>query len=212
MIIDDDPGSRLSLQAILSSYGYMTRVFAGCEEFLAQASWPDVGCVICDYRMPGMNGLELLLELRRRRLRYPAILVSGFADVPVTVAAMRRGAVTVLEKPYHVRNLIRAVEEGLGRCRQLWQESEQIRHARELMNRLDDNELATLKLMIAGVSNKMAALQLGIGLRTLERRRQCVFAKLRVDTAVELADIARLASLPDQADYTKDAANHENRS
>jgi FixJ family two-component response regulator len=186
-VVEDDPASRESLCALLQSCGFGCECFATAGELLRAARSHRPGCVITDYRMPEMNGVELQAALIELGCHWPLIMVSGYATVPVAVQAMQMGAVTVLEKPLHNSALLAEVGRALTldrarRARQI----ERLEVQRRLAA-LSDDELQVLRLLVTGKSNKAVASELNLGLRTIERRRQQVLEKMGVGSLAELA-------------------------
>ena len=188
-VVDDDPAGRESLCDLLHSQGLECAAFASAEDFLEQHDDTRLGCVVTDYKMPGMNGAELQAALAARRSRLPVIVVSGFADVPVAVRAMQQGAITLLQKPCDRAELLAAVEAALAVAAQRAQ-----RHADEdevaaRLATLSEDEQQVMQLLVEGRPNKLIAKELDLGLRTVERRRQQVLEKMGVGSLPELASL-----------------------
>lgn len=184
-VIDDEPQSRESVIALVQSMHFHAMGYQSAEQFLEDYAG-EPGCVVSDYRMAGMNGLELQRELNERGLDIPLILVTAFARTPVTVEAIRNGAVTMLDKPYSEDDLWSAIREGI----QLDQKRREEKRARaEISHRLaslKEKEQQVLDLIVEGLPNKAMASKLDVSLRTIENRRRTVFAKLGIQTVAEL--------------------------
>lgn len=196
-IVDDDQATRESVCALVEGLGYRAVPFPTGEAFLSayDGSWS--GCVVTDHRMPGMSGLELQEQLARRGSHLPVIIVSGYANVPVTVRAMRMGAVTLLEKPYQEFELSSAIREALARNEESRQRAEQRAEIRRRVDRLTGDEQKVMRRIVAGRMNKAIAIELGMGKRTVERYRHNVFEKMQVDSVAELARLVAEAITED---------------
>ena len=186
-VVDDDPAARESLVAFLHARGYAASAYSSGESFLSELNPSASCCVITDLKMPGMSGLELQDELLRRGHHLPVIVVSGFADVPMTVRVMRNGAVTLLEKPYDDRALAAALDEAIAKVRQRHQRSDRARETRGRLENLSAEERDVMDRLLRGHSNKMIAEALEVGLRTVERRRHMILDKIGVASLPELA-------------------------
>jgi two-component system response regulator FixJ len=184
-VVDDDDDLRESLKALLDAAGFRCSNYASARAFLEAGATS--GCALVDVRMPEVDGLALLNELSSRKSRLPVIIMTGFADVPLAVRAMKAGAVDFVEKPTPPEVLIGAVRRALERA----QASDAAQpEARARLDRLTDRETDVLKLLVVGDSNKVVAHKLGISSRTVEIHRARLMEKLE---AAKLADLVRLA-------------------
>ncbi len=185
-VVDDDPAARNSLAALISSRDLPVKTFASAEEFLDAYQPQERACLIADVRMTGMSGLELQEKLAARELNLPVIVITGFADVPTAVRAMKAGAVTFLEKPCSEQEITDAIETALD----IERKNNELRARREeieaSLNELDEIEQAVLDKILAGLPNKTIATDLNLGLRTVEFRRARIFQKLHADSLAEL--------------------------
>ena len=185
-LIDDDPMVRESLEQVLKALGYRTSAHGSAEEFLQALPGLLPGCLVLDIRLPGMNGLELQRELQRRNAVFQVIVVSGHADVPLAVQAMRAGAIDIIEKPYDLARLRQSLDAAMvSQQREL-----QVKTAADRLTRLSPREREVLAGLMDGLSNKLIAHQLGISMRTVEVHRAHVMEKLG---AASLAETLRLA-------------------
>lgn len=189
-IVDDSPDVRAMLAALLASVSIPTRGFASGVEFLQAVSRSYAGCVLMDVRMPEVSGLEVLAHLRRRDLHLPVILMSGFADVPMVIKAMKLGTVDFIEKPFNSTDLLECIQQALAR-------DAAERAARggsgEVAQRLDSlskREREVLGKVLAGKRNKEIAGDLGISQRTVETHRGNVMRKMGCVSVVELVQAA----------------------
>ena len=185
-LVDDDEALRDSLAWLLESQGFKVAAFASAEDFL-KAWRPEFnGCLLLDVRMPGMSGLELHERLRAQYSTLPIIFITGHGDVPMAVAALKKGAVDFIEKPFNDTELLRLVSQCLV--------SEQEHRARrrqdaEVSRRLDQltqREREVLDLIIAGKLNKQIADVLGISIKTVEVHRARVMEKMAAHSLAEL--------------------------
>jgi two-component system response regulator FixJ len=185
-IVDDDPAARESVTALVGSHDVPTQAFSSAAEFLASYEPSQRGCLVVDVRMTGMTGLELQQELSVRGYRIPVIVITGFADVPTAVRAMRAGAVTFLEKPCSDKELWASIETALqweARSRQQRNQREEIQARRAT---LTPAEVQVLVRLIAGKANKAIAAELDLGLRTVELRRATIMKKMEANSLAEL--------------------------
>jgi two-component system response regulator FixJ len=198
-IIDDDTPVRESLLALVQMKGLQAKGYSSAESFLANLQSADTGCVVCDVRMPGLTGLQLLEKMAERKSTLPVIIITAFADVPTAVRAMQAGAVTFLEKPAAEGDLIAAIQQALN----LEQAQQALRRQKSdvenKLTTLTPDEIAVMRKMLEGLPNKRIASDLDIGLRTVELRRSNIMKKMG---AGSLAELVRLALLVDffQAD------------
>jgi len=186
-IVDDDADIRDSLRLLLEAAGHAARSFASAEEFLAEEPAAR-GCLIADIRMPGLGGMELLEEIVRRQRDLPVILITGHADIPLAVRAMRAGAVDFLEKPFSGTRLTESVRRALDLSRRKLTRQDETRAARKLLTHLSSRERSVLEKLVQGQPNKSVAHELGISARTVEIHRAHIMLKM---DASSLADLVR---------------------
>jgi two-component system response regulator FixJ len=186
-IVDDDPAVRAGLGALLEVSGYAAEAFESAEDFLARAAPPSSGCVLVDVRMPGMSGLELQRELKRRAIALPVVVITGHGDIPMAVAALKAGAVDFLEKPFDSDALLAAVEQAVNRAAP---QGETDADLAARLEQLTPRERQVMDLVVAGLPNKTIAFRLGIAVRTVEIHRARVMEKIG---ARNLAHLVRLA-------------------
>jgi FixJ family two-component response regulator len=189
-IVDDDLAARESVAALVESMGVPARAFASAEEFLQAFDPRQRGCLVTDLRMPGMSGLELQQRLAREGSALPVVVITAFADVPVTVQIMQAGAVTVLPKPYRDQELWDAIRKALARDDERAEREARDREVASRFATLTSDERLILDRLCAGKTNKAIALELDLGQRTIEGRRSTVMAKLRVRSLAELVLLA----------------------
>src|SRR5208283_3707130 len=185
-VIDDDEALRDSIRMFLANEGLDVRTYASADAFLATLDLPAAGCVVTDVRMPGMSGMDLLVEIGRQGLALPVIVVTGHADVPLAVRAMKRGAVDLLEKPFQGEELIDAVWRALDLGRDSQQNARSIQEAHTRLATLTAREIEVLDRLVRGQPNKIIAFEMGISPRTVEVHRANVMRKTHAGSLSEL--------------------------
>lgn len=189
-IVDDDEAVRESLSALLISTGLHVIAFASAEAFLLGYTPVQVSCAIVDLRMPGMDGMTLLEHLRNRGVNLPVIVVTGHADVPLAVRAMKAGAVDFIEKPYTTAAMQDAVHRALDSARAgALGQIDQV-DARNRVASLTARERDVLRLLVIGHPNKIIAFQLSISPRTVEIHRANVMKKMNAESLSHLVRMA----------------------
>lgn len=187
-VVDDDVAVRDSLTMLLEAHGMTVRSFESAQAFLAALSPGRQGCALVDVRMPGMTGLELQATLKERDIALPLIFMTGFAEVPVAVQAMKAGAVDFIEKPFEDDIIVAAVERALAIDRASG--SAGATDALAKIERLTDREREVFDLLAVGEPNKIVAQKLQISPRTVEVHRARIMEKIE---ARSLSDLVRLA-------------------
>jgi two-component system, LuxR family, response regulator DctR len=188
-IIDDDEAIRDALQWLFKTRGVATRLWPSAEAFLEawQTDWP--GCVVLDIRMDGMSGLECFEALLSRGNRLPVIFVTGHGDVPMAVAALKKGAYHFIEKPFNDNDLVDLVEQALAHDNENRQAAADRGTVEARLATLTAREREVMDLILEGKFNKVIADELAISMRTVEAHRSRVFDKMKVRSAVELAQM-----------------------
>ena len=189
-VVDDDESLRAALQDLLNAAGFDSRVYASTGEFLLRVPADRPGCILLDVRLPGPSGLELQDALQRQGIALPVIFLTGHADVPTSVRAMKAGAVDFLEKPVERDTLLEALGRALARdVAQRAARAEAVRLSTRL-DALTSREREVFDRIVAGKLNKQIADELGIGLRTVKAYRAQLMVKLGVSSAAELGRLA----------------------
>jgi FixJ family two-component response regulator len=189
-VIDDDTSIRKSLSRLLRSAGYQVEAFPSAEQFLSREHFDGVGCILLDVKMPGLSGMDLQEELSKADYHMPIIFITGHGNIPMSVQAMKKGAVEFLTKPFDDKELLKAVESAIekdGYARTEYQEVQSIRRRIEL---LTSRENEILRYIITGMLNKQIALRLGISEKTVKVHRGRIMEKLSVDSVAELVRLA----------------------
>lgn len=191
LIIDDDASMRKALERLLRAMGYRTRSFSSAQEFLGSDFLPcSVGCIVLDVKMPGMSGTDLQEELKKRDLPFPIVFITGHGTIPMSVQAMKHGAVDFLEKPFDDRALVQAISRAMEKGRQAMAFKRELRELEERYLLLTPREKEVLTLVVAGMLNKQIAVELGISEKTIKVHRGRVMEKMQ---AGSLADLVRMA-------------------
>lgn len=192
-VIDDDEAMRDSLAFLLECEGIEVRTYESAIAFLAAADKRERGCIVTDVRMPGMNGLELVRRLAELGVDDPVIVITGHADVPLAVQAMKAGVIDFIEKPFDDALLLGAVRRALSASRETQERDEERRRVTERIEALTGRERQVLDALVEGKPNKIIAFDLGISARTVEIYRANVMGKMGAGSLSELVRMALLA-------------------
>ena len=189
-VIDDDKGIREALDGMLRSVGLQVECFASAQEFLAKDDRDKFGCIVLDVHLPGRNGLDFLDDLAALHVTTPVIVISGFADVPMSVRAMKAGAIEFLTKPVRAMDLLAAVEAAVKRDRVTKQAAEKIAGLKADFDTLTVREREVFAYVAAGLMNKQIAAALDLSEATIKLHRGTMMRKMRANS---LADVVRMA-------------------
>ena len=185
-VIDDHPSVRHALGEMLSAFGYTVEVYDSAESFLRAVDLSRLGCVVADVRMPGMDGIELVRELSRRQIPLPVVLISGHADVPMAVAAIKAGAEDFIEKPIDDVQLVSAINRSVARLSEQEQNNSSIRELQERFERLTPREVEVFDLVAQGFTSQAIAAKLNLSTRTVESYRVSVMGKMQAESVAVL--------------------------
>jgi RNA polymerase sigma factor (sigma-70 family) len=194
-LVDDDEAVRHAVITLLATSGYTVRGFGSAESFLDNVDLSESGVLLLDQRMNGMSGLELQKEIRIRGGDMPIIFITGHGDIPMSVIAMRSGAVTVLEKPFNNRQLIENIEESLEVIRKNKAIHELQANIRGKFATLTAREQEVMKYVVQGMSNRGIAEIMGLSNRTVEVHRSKAMKKMQARTLPELVLMAPACGL-----------------
>lgn len=194
-IIDDDVSVRRSLALLLKSAGRRVETFASAEEFLDLEDHAGEGCIILDIFMEGRTGLELQEEINRKFINLPIIYLTGKGDIPMSVQALKKGAVNFLQKPVEDQVLLQATEEALEVSHQLYCENQEKHRIKSLMETLTPREYQIFRQLLTGKLNKQIAAELNIAEHTVKLHRGKITDKLGVKSMAEMVHIAEKVNL-----------------
>ena len=189
-VVDDDASMRHSTECLIRSIGLNAMTFASADQFLKHKRPDTPACLLLDMRMPGLSGLDLQKELAQAGVDIPIIFITGHGDIPMTVQAMKAGAIEFLTKPYRDQDLIDAVCEGLKRDGVARTEQTKLRDLKRRFDSLTPREREVMTLVVSGLLNKQIAAQLGSTEQTVKFHRGHIMQKMQ---AVSLADLVRMA-------------------
>jgi FixJ family two-component response regulator len=192
-VVDDDASTRELIAWLMKRHGIPTEVFADARSFLRIYRPEFPGCLVLDLDMPGMSGLDLQQYLKEQRVLLPVIFLSGRADVPKAVRAVREGAIDFIEKPFDYRRVVALIEECLRKDGETRAGHARSRIARERLSQLTQREREVLDLIVAGRMNREIAEQLDISIKTVEAHRARIMEKFEVSSVAELVQ-AKLAA------------------
>jgi two-component system, LuxR family, response regulator FixJ len=185
-LVDDDPSVLDSLRTLAQTLGLQSETYPGAEEFLAEFREDQHGCLIVDVRMAGMTGLELQAQLVAAGHSIPVIVITGHGDIAMSVQAMKAGAVTMLEKPFEVNELVTAIRQALAEDGKRRNEQKHIAAFESKMNKLTDDERQVLDLVARGKTSQAIASTMDVSLRTIQFRKAAIWQKLGVDSRESL--------------------------
>ena len=190
LVVDDDPSVRKSLTRLLASADYMVEAFASAQEFLAREPHEGPCCLVLDVRMPGLTGIQLQEMLAATGRRMSIVFVTGHADVPTSVKAMKAGAVDLLTKPVDVKDLIAAIQRAVTRDEHERTGETRLAEIRRRVDLLTAREAEVFARVVTGMLNKQIGAVLGIGEKTVKVHRARVMEKMQAGSVAELVRLA----------------------
>jgi FixJ family two-component response regulator len=195
-IVDDDAGVRTAMQRLLKSVGLRSEAFAAAQDFLHRTPHDAPSCLILDVRLPGISGLELQRKLIEAGAHIPIIFITAHGDIPMTVSAMKSGAVEFLTKPFRDQDLLDAIQQALERDRIARQQQSEIAELQHRFERLTARERQVMRLVISGMPTKEIASVLGTSEITAKVHRSQVMHKMEASSPVELGRMAEKLKVP----------------
>lgn len=198
-VVDDEPAMRESLRWLIESVGLVVETYATARDFLAGYTPTRPGCLVLDVRMPGMSGLDLQEALAARKVKIPTIIITGYAEVPMAVRAMKAGAVDFIEKPFSDQLLLDRIQQAIQADLRARNAHAQVAAVGARLATLTPREREVMDLVVAGRANREIAAKLGLSSKTVEVHRAHVMDKMKVDSLAELVRVvleARTAESP----------------
>lgn len=189
-VIDDDAAVRDSVKRLIASVGLRVETFGSTREFLSGKRPESPACLVLDVRLPDVSGLEFQRDLATANFQIPIIFITGHADVPMTVRAMKAGAVEFLTKPFRGQELLDAIQDAIAKDRVAWNERTQMEELRSRYDSLTPREKEVLRLVASGLLNKQVGAELGMSELTVKTHRGRVMQKMGAES---LADLVRMS-------------------
>ncbi|MEA3052715.1 MAG: two-component system, LuxR family, response regulator FixJ [Sphingomonadales bacterium] len=194
-VIDDDEAVRESLEFLLDCAGFRVRGYESALAFLEALPGREPGCIVTDVRMPGMSGVELIARLKELKVADPVIVITGHADVPMAIHAMKQGVADFIEKPYSDETILTSIRAALARQRSGAEDEAERAAIRARLDSLSPRERDVLDGLVEGKANKVIAFDLAISARTVEVYRANLMTKMQAGSLSELVRMAMLARL-----------------
>ena len=195
-VVDDDHSVRKGLDRLLKLKGYCVESFATAEEFLHEDINAPVTCLVLDINLPGLNGLDVQNVLLKKGVLLPIVFITGHADIPTAVRAVKSGAISFLTKPFGEKELVAEIENAFALCRRELSQRSEIADLQHRFSTLTERESEILSFVISGRLNKQTASELGIVENTVKVHRRRVMRKMRAESVAELVVMTQKLKLP----------------
>jgi RNA polymerase sigma factor (sigma-70 family) len=195
-VVDDDASVRQSLKNLVGSVGLRVEAFTSAQEFLGSKLTDLPACLVLDVRLPGLSGLDLQKRMADAGIEIPIIFITGHGDIPMTVRAMKAGAVEFLTKPFRDQDLLDAIQQALDRNRAAREQRAEIEELRSRLDSLTPRERQVMGLVVAGLLNKQIAGELGTSETTIKIHRHQVMEKMSAGSLAELVRMADRLGIP----------------
>ena len=207
LVVDDDAAVREALHSLLRSVGFAVELYGSVPEFLARGSLPETPCcLVLDIRLPGMSGLDFQNELARQKIAPPIIFITGHGDIPMSVRAMKAGAIEFLTKPFRDQDLLDAIHAGLEVDRKRREETRGMADLQTHYASLSGREQEVMAQVVTGLMNKQIAVNLGIAEITVKVHRGQVMRKMNAQSVVDLARMADRLGIQQDPQLTRASA------
>jgi RNA polymerase sigma factor (sigma-70 family) len=198
-VVDDDPSVRRAIKVLLESVGLAVELFGSAKEFLLGRPADSPSCLVLDIRLPGVSGLDFQRQLAEAKIDIPIIFISAHGDVPMTVRAMKGGAIEFLTKPFRDQDLLDAVEVALERDRARRQREADIATLRERFESLSPREREVVAMVVSGMLNKQIAAEIGTTENTVKVHRSRAMEKMQAQSLADLVKMIERLKIPPQA-------------